>query len=71
MSRPRAARERALFLAALAFLAFMPPLLLVADHAALVFGVPVFLVYVFACWSAVIIAAAVIAPHLRHRPPGP
>lgn len=72
MSRARTLRERGLFLVVVAFLAFMPPLLLTANQAALVFGLPVFLIYVFVAWAAVIAATGLISGRLSHRSgPGP
>lgn len=61
MTNKQALRERSAFLFAIAVVLFLPPLLLVANHGALILGVPVFLAYVFACWAAVIIANAMLA----------
>ncbi len=60
----QAARDRTIFLIAVGFVLLMPPLILVADQAAFVLGVPVFYAYVFLCWAALIAGGAILAPRL-------
>ncbi|KJS34872.1 MAG: hypothetical protein VR70_16795 [Rhodospirillaceae bacterium BRH_c57] len=60
----QAARDRTIFLIAVGFVLLMPPLILVADQAAFVLGIPVFYAYVFVCWAALIGGGAILAPRL-------
>ncbi|MGC2856914.1 hypothetical protein ACM64Y_15685 [Novispirillum sp. DQ9] len=64
MTPGQAPRERTLFLIAVGFVLVMPPLVLVADHAAYVFGVPVFYAYIFTVWGGLIAAGALLARRL-------
>lgn len=60
----QALRDRSLFLFAVGCVLLFPPLLLVADHAAFVIGIPVIYLYIFACWGGLIAAGAVLARRL-------
>jgi hypothetical protein len=53
---------RLVAVAVLGFLLFAPPMLLLFNHRALLFGVPVLVVYLFVAWALVIgLVAAVCA----------
>jgi len=74
-SAPRARRregrmhERSLALFASAIVAFTPPLLMVFDRKATVFGLPMLYLYLFAVWAALIALAGRIAARWRRPPP--
>lgn len=65
----QAARDRTIFLIAVGFVLLMPPLVLVADQAAFVLGIPVFYAYVFLFWAALIAGGAILAPRLSPAEP--
>lgn len=58
----------ALFLAGI--VAFTPPMLMVFDRPALLLGVPVIYLYLFAVWALLIGLAGRTAWRSRRRPPG-
>jgi len=47
--------------------ALMPPLLMVFDRPALLLGMPLFYVYLFATWAVLIVLVRRIAAHGRRR----
>jgi len=59
--------ERWVVLFLLGALAFSPPLLSIFSVDAMIFGIPVLYVYLFAAWGA-LIALAVIVAKRHHRP---
>ncbi|MDH3229322.1 MAG: hypothetical protein OEN55_05990 [Alphaproteobacteria bacterium] len=52
-------------------IAFTPPLMMVFDRPAMLFGLPLLYVYLFALWGALIFLAARIASHGRRHPRAP
>lgn len=61
----------ALFLTLFGALALMPPLILLFRFDALVFGIPVETVYVFALWMSLIVGAALLSRRLPDDGPEP
>jgi hypothetical protein len=64
MTSAQALRERSIFLIVVGVVLLMPPLILIADQAAFIFGLPTFYAYVFACWAALIAAGALLSCRL-------
>ncbi len=60
-------REWSVALFLFGVIAFMPPLMLVFARPAMLFGLPLFYVYMFAVWGALILLAGRIAAHGRRR----
>jgi hypothetical protein len=54
----------ALFVTLFGAMLFLPPLLRLVHHEARVFGAPVELVYMFAAWAALVLAALWLGKHL-------
>ncbi|MFA7431851.1 MAG: hypothetical protein WCZ23_16970 [Rhodospirillaceae bacterium] len=64
MTSAQALRERSVFLIVVGVVLLMPPLILIADQAAFIFGIPTLYAYVFACWAALIAGGALLASQL-------
>ena len=60
-------REWSFALFLLGAAALTPPLILVFDRPAMLFGLPLFYVYLFAVWAVLIVLAGRIAAHGRRR----
>ena len=60
-------REWSFALFLFAVVAFTPPLILVFDRPAMLFGLPLFYVYIFAVWALLILVVRRIAAHGRRR----
>ena len=54
----------ALFVTVFGAMLFLPPLLRLVHHEARLFGVPVEVVYMFAAWAALVVAAIALGKHL-------
>ncbi len=54
----------ALFVTVFGAMLFLPPLLGLVEHEARVFGAPVELIYMFAAWAALVLAAMWLGKHL-------
>lgn len=60
----QALSERSAALCVGGLLLLTPPLLLVADHSATAFGIPVFYAYIFVCWGLLIGGNVLLARRL-------
>lgn len=60
----RRTADRAMVLPLLGLVLLMPPIAMIFEINAKVFGIPVTLIYLFAVWAFLIIGAAFLAPRL-------
>ena len=58
MSRPGVTSERLIFLFLLGMLLFNPPLLSIFDRPAVVIGIPLLYLYLFAAWGVLLVLMA-------------
>lgn len=63
--RHRKARDRAVILPLVGAILFLPPVAAIFRVDATVAGIPLLVLYIFAVWAALILAAAALAPRLR------
>lgn len=63
--RHRKARDRAVILPLVGAILFLPPVAAVFRVDATVAGIPLLVLYIFAVWAGLILAAAALAPRLR------
>lgn len=61
---PRKLEHAALFLVLFGVMLFLPPLALVFNFPARIFGLPYEVVYLFTAWLALIVGAAWLSRHL-------
>ena len=66
----RKARDIAFVLPLIGLIAFSPPFIVLFAGAETLFGAPLIVVYVFAAWIGLIIAARAIVEHLPDEPDG-
>lgn len=64
-SRTQGTRDAATVLPFVAVFLFLPPVILVFAAPALIFGIPLIVVYIYGVWAAVILAALLLARRLE------
>lgn len=63
--RHRKARDRAVILPLVGAILFLPPVAAIFRVDATIGGIPLLVLYIFAVWAGLILAAALLAPRLR------
>lgn len=69
-SRTQGTRDAATALPVVAVFLLLPPVILVFAAPALVFGIPLIVIYVYGVWAAVVLAALLIARRLERAERG-
>ncbi len=63
--RHRKARDRAVILPLVGAILFLPPVAAIFRMDVALAGIPLLVLYIFAVWAGLIVAAAALAPRLR------